>query len=45
MQHRPSLEGRSSSAKLPVVFVASFFVFALRHATVAAPMRTRYACG
>jgi hypothetical protein len=29
-------------AKLPVVFVANSFVFTLRHAMVAAPMRTRY---
>jgi len=41
-KHRPSIKGRSSSAKLPVVFVANFFVFALRHAMVAAPMRTRF---
>jgi hypothetical protein len=28
--------------KLPVVFVANFFAFTLRHAMVAAAMRTRY---
>jgi hypothetical protein len=40
-KHRPSIEARCSNAKLPVVFAANFFVFALRH-VVAAPVRTRF---
>jgi hypothetical protein len=41
-KHRPSIEARSSSTKLPVLFVANVFVVTLRHAMVAAPMRTRF---
>jgi hypothetical protein len=35
-------EREAQARRLPVVFVASFFVFTLPHAMVAAPMRTRF---
>jgi hypothetical protein len=41
-EHQPSIEARSSSAKLPVVFATNFFGFARLHAMVIAPMRTRF---
>jgi hypothetical protein len=41
-KHRRSIEARSSSAKLPVVFAANVLPFMMRHAMVGVPMRTRF---